>query len=30
MRCPSKECGFRGSMSEFEEDGEEAKVELAG
>ena len=30
VRCPSKECGFRGSMSEFEEDGEEAKVELAG
>jgi DNA topoisomerase-1 len=30
VRCPSKECGFRGSMSEFEENGEEAKVELAG
>ena len=27
VRCPSKECGFRGSMEEFEEDG--TQVELA-
>ena len=27
VRCPSKECGFRGSMEEFEED--ETQVELA-
>jgi len=30
VRCPSKECGFRGSMSEFEEDGVEVKGELVG
>lgn len=29
VRCPSKECGFRGSLSEFEEDSEDAGVELA-
>jgi len=30
VRCPSKECGFRGSLAEFEEDEEGVKVELAG
>ena len=30
VRCPSKECGFRGSISEFEEDEKVVEVELAG